>query len=73
MVARFDACDESLMQKAKDAAEFLSQRLSHNVYPRVGLICGSGLGGLANALHPSSRIEVDYAEIPHFPTSTGMS
>lgn len=38
------------------------------VSPRVGLVCGSGLGALAEDLgQPHS---VDYADIPHFPRST---
>ena len=64
---------DSLMKKAKEAADFLFQCLPHDFYPRVGLICGSGLGGLADTLHSSPRAEVDYAEIPHFPISTGMN
>lgn len=38
--------------------------------PRVMIICGSGLGGIANVLHPSPRIEIAYPEIPGFKQST---
>lgn len=36
--------------------------------PRVGVICGSGLSGLVDAL--DSRLVVNYADIPHFPQTT---
>ena len=37
--------------------------------PRLGIICGSGLGGLANALENTE--EIAYSEIEGFPVSTG--
>jgi len=39
--------------------------------PSVGIICGSGLGSLANAVLPGKQVELDYQDIPHFPRSTG--
>ena len=63
----------SSLERAEESAAFLLQRLAGKFEPRVALICGSGLSGLADALHSSSRIEVDYAEIPHFPSSTGTA
>ncbi|CAK9438080.1 uncharacterized protein LODBEIA_P24070 [Lodderomyces beijingensis] len=38
--------------------------------PRVLIICGSGLGGIADKLAASSIIEIDYHDIPGFKTST---
>lgn len=38
--------------------------------PRVGLILGSGLGGLADALE--ERVEIPYDEIPGWPVSTAV-
>lgn len=38
--------------------------------PRVLIICGSGLGGIADILAPNPRLEVPYGEIPGFKTST---
>ena len=38
--------------------------------PRVGLVLGSGLGGLADQL--ADRVEIPYAEIPGWPTSTAV-
>ena len=39
--------------------------------PKVAIVCGSGLGGLVDAIHDSPRFEVPYKDIPHFPKSTG--
>ncbi|XP_049429919.1 purine nucleoside phosphorylase 6 [Epinephelus fuscoguttatus] len=36
--------------------------------PKVAIICGSGLGGLADLL--TDKTVVPYKDIPHFPTST---
>jgi len=37
--------------------------------PEIGIICGSGLGGLADLITQPDVIE--YADIPGFPLSTG--
>jgi purine nucleoside phosphorylase len=39
--------------------------------PVVGIICGSGLGGLADAIADARA--VDYKDIPGFPVSTGAA
>ena len=39
--------------------------------PSVGIVCGSGLGGLADNVLPHPRHEIQYADVPHFPHSTG--
>jgi purine-nucleoside phosphorylase len=39
-----------------------------SVAPRVGIILGTGLGGLVDEIEASAII--DYADIPHFPLST---
>jgi len=39
--------------------------------PRVGIILGTGLGGLAEQIE--SPIAIDYEEIPNFPRSTAVS
>ena len=38
--------------------------------PRVGVVLGSGLGGLADEVE--SRVEIPYAEIPGWPVSTAI-
>ncbi|KJE96307.1 nucleoside phosphorylase [Capsaspora owczarzaki ATCC 30864] len=59
MQAQYDA--------AFEACEFI-RTASKNFKPSVGIICGSGLGGLADQLQ--EPISVAYADIPHFPHST---
>lgn len=51
---------------ASEAAEFI--RGSDAWPPRVALILGTGLGGLAERIE--SPVVVDYADIPHFPPTT---
>lgn len=38
------------------------------VAPKVGIICGSGLGGLSAAVESPQVFQ--YADIPHFPSTT---
>jgi purine-nucleoside phosphorylase len=40
--------------------------------PKVAIVCGSGLGGLARTVEEKSKVEVQYSEVPGFPVSTGM-
>ncbi len=49
-----------------EAVSFLKQRLS--VAPAVGIVMGSGLGGLVEEMERTIRIR--YADIPHFPVSS---
>jgi len=37
--------------------------------PDIAIICGSGLGGLAELI--LNKIVIPYSNIPHFPRSTG--
>ena len=39
--------------------------------PKIAIVCGSGLGGLVEALHNDPRHEISYGDIPGFPKSTG--
>jgi purine-nucleoside phosphorylase len=52
--------------RVKDAAAFVRSRT--RLRPQVGLILGSGLGGLADAIERDATIS--YADVPHFPRST---
>ena len=45
-------------------------RESTDLQPTVGLILGSGLGGLADEIE--ERVEIPYAEIPGWPASTAV-
>ncbi|MBI4481843.1 MAG: purine-nucleoside phosphorylase [Acidobacteria bacterium] len=56
----------SELEKLRAAAEFIR---SHSpVSPRVGLVLGSGLGGLADEF--SGAVRIPYRHIPHFPVSS---
>jgi purine-nucleoside phosphorylase len=55
-----------LRAKIEEAASIIRRRRPGA--PRVGIILGTGLGGLASAIESSSAIAYD--EIPHFPRST---
>jgi purine-nucleoside phosphorylase len=50
-----------------EAASFLRQKLGP-LNPRIGIVLGSGLGAVADAIHDPAI--VPYAHIPHFPQST---
>ncbi len=55
-----------LYDKIQDTASFIAQRTKTR--PRVGIILGSGLGGLTAIL--DKETEIPYKDIPHFPVST---
>lgn len=62
----------SAFDRATEAVTFLRSRLPEGLQsPKVAIVCGSGLGGLADTVHAEGRAEYDYASIPHFPRSTG--
>jgi purine-nucleoside phosphorylase len=50
-----------------EAASFLKARIGA-LRPRIGIVLGSGLGAVADAL--AEQVAVPYGEIPHFPQST---
>jgi purine-nucleoside phosphorylase len=53
-------------EAARNAAASISERIGSR--PTVGIILGSGLGGIARAIDDATRIP--YSGIPGFPTST---
>jgi purine-nucleoside phosphorylase len=55
-----------MYEQIQEAAAFLRSKTTHQ--PRVGIILGSGLGGLVNDIESAQSI--DYEAIPHFPVST---
>jgi hypothetical protein len=64
--------DLSAFERANEAVSYLRTSLPEGLQkPQVAIVCGSGLGKLADTIHPESRTEYDYAFIPHFPRSTG--
>lgn len=58
-----------LYQQIQDSIAFLRQRWDCS--PRIGIILGTGLGSLAEAI--DHEAVVPYEEIPHFPRSTATS
>src|SRR6218665_1541003 len=54
------------MQQLQETVSFLKKQYPHQ--PEAGIVLGSGLGNLANAI--SIEKEVPYGEIPNFPVST---
>lgn len=64
----------SVFAQAEEAAQFLRKGLEVALQnPKVAIVCGSGLGGLADTVHEKPRAEYDYMSIPHFPHSTGKA
>ncbi|HBF88617.1 MAG TPA: purine-nucleoside phosphorylase [Bacteroidales bacterium] len=55
-----------MIEKFKSTATFLKERIKNE--PEIGIILGSGLGGLANKLEDA--IAFEYKNIPNFPVST---
>lgn len=55
-------------EQYEEAADYIRQRTVHR--PRVGLVLGSGLNALAEAVEGAATIP--YQEVPHFPTTTVM-
>jgi purine-nucleoside phosphorylase len=54
--------------RAESAAHFLLSQTP--LRPRIGVVLGSGLGGLADELTEATR--VSYSQIPNFPISTAI-
>lgn len=59
----------SEMDRIREAALAVQSRGA--VAPRVGIVLGTGLGGLADAIEVDAAI--DYEDLPNFPVSTVMS
>jgi purine-nucleoside phosphorylase len=55
-----------LREQIREAVEFIRTRT--RLKPEIGIILGTGLGGLAKEIRKEATI--DYEEIPHFPIST---
>ena len=55
-----------MLEIIKESAEFLREKTNYK--PEIGIILGTGLGGLANEIE--IEYSISYKEIPHFPIST---
>ncbi len=56
-----------MLQMIKEAVAFL-EKATDKFQPEIGIVLGSGLGGLANGIEVEHTIP--YSSIPHFPVST---
>lgn len=56
----------NIYELAREAAAYLETRLPCK--PDIALILGSGLGGISDRIE--NRVEINYKDIPNFPTST---
>jgi hypothetical protein len=66
------AASPGLYQRASDTTLHLRASLPQALHnPKVAIVCGSGLGGLADTINAEPRIEKAYADVPNFPVSTG--
>jgi purine-nucleoside phosphorylase len=62
-----------LDQRISEAADAVRARLADEPRlesPKLAMVLGSGLGGVAELLDPSPRITVAYDELPNVPTSS---
>lgn len=61
-----------IFQKAGESASFIRSKLPTELQsPRVAIVCGSGLGGIADTVNKDVKVEIDYLDIPNFPKTTG--
>lgn len=59
-------------RKASEAAGFIKSKLpDHLQRPRIAIVCGSGLGGIAGIIDQDDKAEIEYAHVPNFPEPTG--
>lgn len=58
-------------EQVLEARDYILSQTS--VRPEIGVICGSGLGGLAERLDTEpTRCVISYGDIPHFPAVSGV-
>lgn len=59
-------------QRATETTFYVRSQLPETLQkPKVAIVCGSGLGGLADTIENDPKVEIPYGNIPHFPRSTG--
>jgi purine-nucleoside phosphorylase len=57
---------DNLYESVEQSAAFLRRKTE--IEPRVAIVLGTGLGGVAERIRVSTRVA--FSEIPHFPLST---
>ena len=62
-----------VLLRAKEAAQFIHSKVPAAFSnPRIAIVCGSGLGGIADLINEHERTVINYSDIPHFPQITGQ-
>lgn len=56
----------NLFDRIQEATTYLRGKIK--AQPKVGIICGTGMGSLAD--RPEGLVKIPYGDIPHFPVST---
>ncbi|KAA8898430.1 hypothetical protein TRICI_006559 [Trichomonascus ciferrii] len=65
---------DNIYEKAVESVKAIRRKIPESLAkPKVAIICGTGLGGLANVLWDDSKVVIPYSDIPHFKQSTGKS
>jgi purine-nucleoside phosphorylase len=63
----------NLYKRSTATADLLRSILPEELkHPKIAIVCGSGLGGLAETIDSSPKVELPYEQVPGFPVSTGM-
>lgn len=58
--------------RASESVSFIKSKLPPQLQnPRIAIVCGSGLGGIADTVSNQDKVEIDYLDIPNFPKTTG--
>lgn len=58
----------NMFDQIKQTTDFLLQQTNHYSQPEIGIILGTGLGGLVETIDVD--FQINYEEIPNFPVST---
>jgi purine-nucleoside phosphorylase len=67
-----DTPKQGVYARAGITADFLRRDLPAQLQrPVVAVVCGSGLGGLADEVEAEPKVVVPYSDISGFPVSTG--
>ncbi|KAF2715956.1 hypothetical protein K431DRAFT_289817 [Polychaeton citri CBS 116435] len=60
-----------IFERATETVDFLRNRLPTKLgKPKIAIVCGSGLSGLAATINEGSAEWFDYSDVPNFPQST---
>ena len=57
-----------MLNQIKETTNFLGKKNPYEKSPEIGIVLGTGLGGLVDDI--KIDFEIGYEDIPNFPTST---